>query len=66
MNKAPKGRAPSKPSTMSMSKHYHAGGKAGKSPRFRHQAKLEAERNEVKAKNRIHDPKSSVQELFKK
>jgi hypothetical protein len=50
-----------------MGSHKHGvSGNAGKSPRFRHLAKLEAERCEVKAKGKIIDPANSVGELFKR
>lgn len=50
-----------------MGSHKHGtSGYCPKSPKFRHQAKLEAERNEVRAKDKIKDPKASVSELFKK
>ena len=39
-------------------------GISGKSPRFRHAMKREAEKNERKQRSRIRDPKSSVRELF--
>lgn len=51
-------------SGMGFSKH-HKSGTPGKSPRFRHLAKLEAEKNERKDRSRIKDAKSTVKELFK-
>lgn len=50
---------------MGTKKHARSG-RSPKSPRFRHQQKLEAERFYIKDWNRIRDPKQSVGELFKK
>ena len=50
---------------MGMSKHRKSG-HTTKSPKFRFQQKLEAEKNERKDNTRIKDPKSSIKELFKK
>lgn len=47
-----------------MGKHRKSG-VSGKSPKFRHQAKLDAERNEKKDTSRIKEPKTSVKDLFK-
>jgi hypothetical protein len=44
------------------SRKHAKSGHATKSPRFRFAVKLEAERNSVKNKKRITDPKSSVSE----
>jgi hypothetical protein len=44
------------------SRNHAKSGHATKSPRFRFAIKLEAERNSVKNKKRITDPKSSVSE----
>jgi len=47
--------------------HKHTtSGHSPKSPRFCHQAKREAERNSIKNKSKIKDPKQSVSELFRK
>ena len=46
------------------SREHGKSGNAVKSPRFRFATKLEAERNSVKNKKRIRDPKASVNELF--
>jgi hypothetical protein len=49
-------------------KHYVAGNgnrkRAGQSPKMRHHLKREAEKNEIKAKGRIKNPKSSIRDLF--
>lgn len=50
---------------MGMAKHRRSG-HATKSPKVRHAAKIEAERNERKDRTRIRDPKGSVTEVFKK
>jgi hypothetical protein len=39
-------------------------GHTTQSPKFRHQARLEAERIVIKDKSRIVEPKSSLAELF--
>lgn len=51
---------------MGMRKHGKSGWKngSGKSPRFRHQMKLQAERNEIKDRSGIKNPKKSVSELL--
>jgi hypothetical protein len=46
------------------SRKHAKSGHATKSPRFRFAAKIEAERQGVKSKRAIRDPKSSVAELF--
>jgi hypothetical protein len=48
------------------SKKHAQSGHPTQSPKFRFMKKLEAEKNEIKDRSRIKDPKSSVQELFKK
>lgn len=50
-----------------MKKHGKSGCHRGntKSPKFRHVQRLEAERNEVKDRSRLRDPKESIRELFK-
>jgi hypothetical protein len=48
---------------MGMHKH-GTSGRAGKSPKFRHQQRIEAERNIRSDKSRIKDPKVSIKELF--
>jgi hypothetical protein len=52
-------------SGMGSQKHGRSG-HSGKSPKFRHATKMEAEHNEIRDKSRIKDPKNSVAELFKK
>lgn len=48
-----------------MGSHKHGiSGHSPKSPKLRHNIKLEAERSEVKDRSRIKDPKASVSELF--
>lgn len=49
---------------MGTTKHGKSG-HATKSPRFRFQQKLEAEKNVRKDHSRIKDPKQSTRELFK-
>jgi hypothetical protein len=46
------------------SRKHGKSGHATKSPRFRFAAKIEAERNGVKSKKAIREPKSSFAELF--
>jgi len=50
-----------------MKKHAKSGCHRGntKDPKFRHAQRLEAERNEIKDRSRIRDPKTSVKDLFK-
>lgn len=48
---------------MGTTKHAKSG-RATKSPRFRFQQKLEAEKNERKDRSRIKEPKQSIKELF--
>jgi hypothetical protein len=51
--------------SIGVSKH----GKSGytpKSPKLRHQMKRDAEANEVRQKNQIQNPESSVKNLFNK
>ena len=48
---------------MGMHKH-GTSGRSGKSPKFRHQQRIEAERNIRSDKSRIKDPKVSIKELF--
>lgn len=50
-------------SEMGMSKHRKSG-HTSKSPKYRYQARLEAERTVIKDKSRIVGPKSSTAELF--
>ena len=51
---------------MGMKKHGKSGCHRGntKSPKFRHVQRLEAEKNEIKDKSRIRDPKKNMKELF--
>jgi len=45
--------------------HKHGvSGRAGKSPKLRHTLKREAERNSIKDRSRIRDPKDTIKELF--
>jgi hypothetical protein len=50
-----------------MRKHARSGSHRGntKRPKFRHTQRLEAERNEIKDRSRIRDPKTSIKDLFK-
>ena len=48
------------------SRKHGKSGHSGKSPRFRHNAKIEAERNVRKDRSRIQDPVSSVRELLRR
>jgi hypothetical protein len=48
-----------------MRKHGRSGHN-GKSPKMRHHERLLAERNEVKDRTRLKDPKESVSDLFHK
>jgi hypothetical protein len=50
---------------MGMTKH-RLSGHTTKSPRFRFHQKMEAEKDDRKDTSRIKNPKSSVQELFKR
>lgn len=49
---------------MGMKKHARSG-RSPKSPKMRAALKREAERNEVKDRSRIADPKGAVSDLFK-
>ena len=49
---------------MGTAKHRKSG-YSGKSPKYRFLTKLDAEKNEIKDKSRIKNPKSSIKELFK-
>lgn len=49
---------------MGHGKHRRSG-HATKSPKFRHAAKMSAERDERKDNTRIRDPKGSVEEIFR-